>query len=427
MVRPAMEIGAVLAFAGLSLGCAGWLQPEVHFEDVVAFECGEWEATVVADAPFGGTIEVDVDERQRRHAWTVSGDSRQAISGTGDPGSEVQLVARLGAAGAAHVLQLPPTVVTAELTGDLRDDRDGTLVLDLDSVCAGPVRWRVVGPGVDVSGKRAGGAPTQVAVARLPAGPTAFELSVSGNGVVGFTEDVTVLVAGPCVDADADGHGVCADEGGRPDCDDSDPHVFPGAVEKPVPNSIDDNCDGRVDEGTVAFDDDGDGFAEEEGDCDDADVDRYPGNPERWDCRDQDCDGEVDEGTERERRGDSHEPNDTREDAVSLGGGNSVSVEVEIVRGPGDDPEWFTFYSSDGPFDSWGIGVRAVTVPDLGSWSVDIFDASSLRHSHRLERDGESGWLIGKGMRDDSGTYWVRLTSSDVPESCPATFRIVGR
>ncbi|MBI5071995.1 CHAP domain-containing protein [Candidatus Falkowbacteria bacterium] len=42
-------------------------------------------------------------------------------------------------------------------------------------------------------------------------------------------------------------------------------------------------------------DDDGDGFSESEGDCDDANADVYPGAAELCDGADEDCDGETDE------------------------------------------------------------------------------------------------------------------------------------
>lgn len=53
---------------------------------------------------------------------------------------------------------------------------------------------------------------------------------------------VTELEGGP---VDADGDGVFTPL----DCDDSNPAIYPGAVE--VANGIDDNCDGAIDEGTV--------------------------------------------------------------------------------------------------------------------------------------------------------------------------------
>ena len=58
------------------------------------------------------------------------------------------------------------------------------------------------------------------------------------------------------------------------------------------PNGTDDDCDGTIDEGTTLYDDDGDGWAEVDGDCDDVNDDAYPGGTEvPYDGIDQDCDG----------------------------------------------------------------------------------------------------------------------------------------
>lgn len=104
------------------------------------------------------------------------------------------------------------------------------------------------------------------------------------------------------VDADGDGHALC--EG---DCDDDDPARAPDQAERP--NELDDDCDGRVDEGTIWGDDDGDGFPEASPghpdgavvqlDCDDTRPDVYPGAPDSAtepDGIDNDCDGRADEG-----------------------------------------------------------------------------------------------------------------------------------
>ena len=73
------------------------------------------------------------------------------------------------------------------------------------------------------------------------------------------------------VDIDNDGDGFSENQG---DCDDENPTTAPGATE--IPNNVDDNCDGRIDEGTTRYDDDGDGFTEEQGDCDDANFQLNP-------------------------------------------------------------------------------------------------------------------------------------------------------
>ncbi len=105
------------------------------------------------------------------------------------------------------------------------------------------------------------------------------------------------------VDADGDGHAEDVD------CDDQNPLVNPGAVERC--NGVDDDCDGETDEGllTVFFADvDADGYGDpnnrteacelppghvtNDGDCDDSDFDINPDAIEQCDATDRNCDGD---------------------------------------------------------------------------------------------------------------------------------------
>jgi hypothetical protein len=127
-------------------------------------------------------------------------------------------------------------------------------------------------------------------------------------------------------DADADGYGdaasstpACSQPSGHvaddSDCDDGDPSVNPAASEQC--NSVDDDCDGAVDESdaldasTWYADVDGDGYGDaassdrdcdaisgyvaDATDCDDTDAAVYPGAAEYCDGIDSDCDGTADE------------------------------------------------------------------------------------------------------------------------------------
>ena len=98
---------------------------------------------------------------------------------------------------------------------------------------------------------------------------------------------------GPGEDLDGDGYSVC---GG--DCDDDDADAHPGASE--TVDGIDEDCDGRVDNGTSAYDDDGDGQSEDDGDCNDGDPDVHGDQDEVENGIDDDCDGVIDDGVGNE-------------------------------------------------------------------------------------------------------------------------------
>ena len=129
--------------------------------------------------------------------------------------------------------------------------------------------------------------------------------------------------------ADDDGDGFSEDEG---DCNDADPARSPGNAED-FANGIDDDCDGVVDGG--AADDDGDGYDTLGGDCDDADATVFPGAPELADGLDNDCDGSLDEGTravDDDGDGLSEDAGDCDDTDASRGPGAA-----EVANGKDDD------------------------------------------------------------------------------------------
>jgi hypothetical protein len=100
-----------------------------------------------------------------------------------------------------------------------------------------------------------------------------------------------ICACNPVPDADGDGY-LSFD-----DCDDFDPAVHPGAVEPPCPDDVDQDCDG-VDGDPAALcelDEDHDGYPASV-DCNDLDPLTYPGAPE-GECADgvdQNCNGADD-------------------------------------------------------------------------------------------------------------------------------------
>ena len=158
--------------------------------------------------------------------------------------------------------------------------------------------------------------------------PAAAELCDEiDNDCDGTIDDDYALDAGVWfADFDGDGfgdpdnsHQACRQPTGfvanQADCDDLNAERNPSAVE--VCDTLDNDCDGDVDEGAVDasvwyLDADGDGFgrasitllgceqpdayASDASDCDDLSADSYPGAAEWCDLRDNDCNGAIDEG-----------------------------------------------------------------------------------------------------------------------------------
>ena len=118
---------------------------------------------------------------------------------------------------------------------------------------------------------------------------------VYGNGRINAFAAVQAAAAAPGSCDDADGDGFSDDTCGGTDCDDTNPNVYPGASE--ACDSIDNNCDGTVDEGCGGgcTDNDGDGWCVEDGDCDDTNA---AINPETTWYEDLDGDGYGNPGSD---------------------------------------------------------------------------------------------------------------------------------
>jgi len=209
---------------------------------------------------------------------------------------------------------------------------------------------------------------------RTVTNPSALDLSFDVASDLGLSylqnDWVTVTWQWECFEIDGDGDGYMESEG---DCADHDPAVYPGATE--IPNHIDDDCDGTVDEDTDYYDDDGDGYTEADGDCDDTHPSTHPGAPEHPNGIDDDCDGLVDEG---------------------LGDDDDT--------GPGDD--------DTGPDDD-----------DTGAHDDDSDPDDGADH------DGD-GWTVGEGDCDDGNPAihpGAQETRNDVDDDCDGVVDFGGR
>ncbi len=135
-------------------------------------------------------------------------------------------------------------------------------------------------------------------------------------------DDSDCLNEATCCDLDGDGH--WAEECGGNDCDDGDASIHPNAPEGDAHGNgdgVNNDCDDLIDEGTNDYDDDGDGYTENQGDCDDDDTGI---NPDAEDAThngvDEDCDGtdgndapeDTDPPEDTEQPQDTEQPEDTQ-------------------------------------------------------------------------------------------------------------------
>ena len=154
----------------------------------------------------------------------------------------------------------------------------------------------------------------------VPGGLQTLTLTVSDGCPLSSADVFVAAIDFPLSQADTDGDGYDPNQG---DCAEGNPDIFPQAIE--VEDNLDNDCDGTIDENTGVWDDDCDGYCEDDsvcvgplvciegvaapfGDCNDstADLDGdfifdgapiNPGAEEGLNFIDDDCDGTVDENT----------------------------------------------------------------------------------------------------------------------------------
>lgn len=204
------------------------------------------------------------------------------------------------------------------------------------------------------------------------------------------------------IPADLDGDGTPNEL----DCDDARADVFPGSPE--LPNGVDDDCDGTVDNGTERYDDDGDGFTELAGDCDDANRDVYPGRAEiPYDGVDQDCslgdlvDVDHDSYAATEVGGDDCDDERAEVNPAGVEVANGLDDNCDGTADEGttlfdDDRDGFSEVDGDCDDDNRQVHPDAVEIKYDGvDNDCDGFDLRDV------DVDGQNSWEVGGNDCDD--------------------------
>jgi hypothetical protein len=198
---------------------------------------------------------------------------------------------------------------------------------------------------------------------------------------------------------DEDGDGVASCDG---DCDDADPANTPGAPERC--DGRDNNCNGQEDEG---WDVDGDGYSFCEGDCDDANAQVHPGLEEACDGVDNDCNPQTSEDGDLDGDGFTYCGGDCNDlQATVYPGATEVCDDLDNDCNSEVDERWECYNCS--------VSTPYVVCSDSVTWEkareiCGYFGADLVILEDAVENDAVSRYQYGVV----GSAAWIGLTDVD--------------
>ena len=177
----------------------------------------------------------------------------------------------------------------------------------------------------------------------------------------------------------------------------------------------------------LARDDDGDGYTEYGGDCDDTDDTLSPAEVDICDAIDNDCDGML-----NDPYWDTYEPNNTMATAYSLGdvdgGGlwSGSAIELSgLTFSDATDEDWFRWDANDEFWDNVIVTTSATGLNVAGDYVIELYDGGgSLLNSD--SGDGAIGADFTSDRSDDGDDdFYVRVYPISWPAaSCATSYKL---
>jgi hypothetical protein len=177
-------------------------------------------------------------------------------------------------------------------------------------------------------------------------------------------------------------------------------------------------------------DDDGDGYTENGGDCDDADPRANPGATDICDDADNDCSGGVNDGD-----WDSYERNETLGTAydcgevdVSYGWSASALTLSGLTLSDESDEDWFRWDAVDEWWDNVTIAVSVTGLPRGGTYVVELYDGDGNIVDSASGSGSLSVAYAGSEFDTDEDDWTLRVYAASWPSgTCSSTYTVVIR
>lgn len=180
----------------------------------------------------------------------------------------------------------------------------------------------------------------------------------------------------------------------------------------------------------LSRDDDGDGYSESTGDCDDGDPRTNPDASDLCDAADNDCSGYVNDPF-----WDTYELNESVSTAHDLGevddsfGWSNSSLTLSgLTLSDEADQDWFSWGADDEFYDNISITVSATGLPTRGTYVLELYDGDGRVVDSDAGTSSLSVNFSGDVFDTDEDDWSVRVYATSWPSnSCSSTFSITIR